>query len=219
MIESTPPVPDVLPVLEESPKPAAAKPMSASRWMEMFQVIFLTLVIVVPIRLFVANPFKVDGSSMEPTFLNKEYLIVDELSYHFHAPQRGEVVVFHPPTDPSKYFIKRVIGLPGETVEIVNGVVKIYNKAHQNGWVLNESSYLDMSDYTVGEKVAITMRPVTMGPNEYFVMGDNRRASYDSRYFGPVNQSAFIGRAWLRGLPINRAGILTHIPDYSEPIK
>lgn len=180
-------------------------------------MVFLTLVIVIPVRLFLANPFKVEGSSMEPTYFNKEYLIVDEISYRFHEPKRGEVVVFHPPTDPSKYFIKRVIGLPGETVELINGEVKIYNKQHPTGWILSESSYLDMSDYTNDEKTAITMRPMTIGENEYFVLGDNRRASYDSRYFGPVAQSALIGRAWLRGLPIQRAGILTQLPSYPEP--
>ncbi len=200
---------------KEPTKQASSK--TASRWSEVLQVVFLTLAIVIPIRLFLANPFQVEGASMEPAFFNKEYLIVDEISYRFQEPKRGEVVVFHPPTDPSKYFIKRVIGLPGETVELINGEVKVYNKAHPNGWVLNESSYLDTSDYSIDEKAAMTLRPVTVGPDEYFLMGDNRRASYDSRYFGPIKRDTLIGRAWFRGFPIQRAGSLTQLPSYPEP--
>lgn len=207
--------PIVAPGSQESPKTVPAD--TTSRWSEILQVVFLTLAIVVPVRLFLANPFQVDGASMEPAYFHKEYLIVDQISYRFHEPQRGEVVVFHPPTDPNKYFIKRVIGLPGETVELINGEVKIYNKAHPYGWTLNETSYLDLSDYSIDEKTAITIRPVTIGPDEYFVLGDNRRASYDSRYFGPIKRDTLTGRAWLRGLPIQRAGTLTTLPNYPEP--
>lgn len=205
------------PVSPELPKIKPVSTSAASRWFEILQVLLLTLAIVAPVRLFLAKPFQVEGASMEPAFFNKEYLIVDEISYRFQEPRRGEVVVFHPPTDPGKYFIKRVIGLPGETVELINGEVKVYNKAHPNGWVLNESSYLDTSDYSIDEKAAMTLRPVTVGPDEYFLMGDNRRASYDSRYFGPIKRDTLIGRAWFRGFPIQRAGALTQLPSYPEP--
>lgn len=200
-----------------TPASPSEPPKNSFRWSELIQVVLLTLAIVIPVRLFLANPFKVDGASMEPTYYDKEYLVVDELSYHFQMPQRGEVVVFHPPSDPSKYFIKRVIGLPGETIELMNGVVKIYNQQYQTGWTLDERSYLDLSDYSKEEMQAMTMRPLTLGPDEYFLMGDNRRASYDSRYFGGVKRSALVGRAWLRGFPIQRWGVLTNLPNYPMP--
>lgn len=210
--------PTVLPPVTppELPKP---EQKGAFRWTELLQVVCMTLAIVIPIRLFLANPFKVQGASMEPAFFDHEYLIVDELTYRFEEPKRGQVVVFHPPTDQGKYFIKRVIGLPGETVELMNGIVKIYNKDHLNGWTLDETSYLDLSDYSAQERTSMTMPPMTLGEDEYFLMGDNRRASYDSRFFGPVKRPALTGRAWLRGLPIQRWGILTSVPDYPVPAK
>lgn len=204
-------------VAPQNPEPAKPKMSAASRWSEILQVVFLTLAIVIPIRLFLANPFKVQGASMEPNFFDKEYLIVDEISYRFHEPKRGEVVVFHPPTDPGKYFIKRVIGLPGETVELMNGVVKVYNTEHPKGWTLDETSYLDLSDYTADEMASMSMRPLTLGPDEYFALGDNRRASYDSRYFGAVKRDTLIGRTWLRGFPIQRWGVIDGTPNYPEP--
>lgn len=134
---------------------------------------------------------------MEPNFYDHEYLIIDELSYRFHPPERGDIVVFRYPNDPKQFFIKRVIGLPGETVEVADGVVKIYNNEHPNGIVLNEDSYLDQ-DFTASN------RTVTLKAHEYFVLGDNRIASMDSRYFGPVPDSLLIGRVWLRGWPFDR---------------
>lgn len=189
----------------------------ASRWSEIVQVVLLTLAIVIPVRLFLANPFKVQGASMEPSYFDKEYLIIDELSYRLHEPKRGEVVVFRPPTDPGKFFIKRVIGLPGDTVELIAGEVKIYNAEHPNGWILDESSYIDLESLTEEERESMTMRPVTLEPGEYFVMGDNRRASYDSRFFGPIEDKVIVGRAFVRGWPVHRWGVLTDIPTYPEP--
>lgn len=197
--------------------PASSPVSPASRWSEIAQVVLLTLAIVIPIRLFLANPFKVQGASMEPTYFDKEYLIIDELSYHLHEPKRGEVVVFRPPTDPSKFFIKRVIGLPGDTVELINGEVKVYNADHPNGWILDETSYIDLADLTEDERESMTMRPVTLEKGEYFVMGDNRRASYDSRFFGPIEEETIVGRAFVRGWPVHRWGVLTQTPAYPEP--
>ncbi|HEU0051503.1 MAG TPA: signal peptidase I, partial [Patescibacteria group bacterium] len=126
-----------------------------------------------------------------------EYLLIDEISYRFKNPVRGDIVVFRYPRDPKQYFIKRVIGLPGETVEIANGKIKIYNDQHPNGVILDESSYLDQ-DQTA------TTETVTLKSDEYFVLGDNRAASLDSRYFGPIKRSAIVGRVWVRGYPIDR---------------
>ena len=164
---------------------------------ELVQVVAISLAIIIPVRYFLIQPFYVKGASMEPSFYDHEYLIIDELSYRFHTPARGDIVVFRYPNDPKQFFIKRVIGLPGETVEVAGGQVKIYNDAHPNGDVLIETKYLDQ-DYTA------TTRTVTLKNDEYFVLGDNRIASLDSRYFGPVNKSFIVGRVWLRGWPLDR---------------
>jgi signal peptidase I len=164
---------------------------------EIVQVLAISLAIILPIRYFLVQPFYVKGASMEPNFYDKEYLIIDELSYRFENPSRGDIVVFHPPSDPNQYFIKRVIGLPGETVEIMNGRIKIYNDTHPNGFLLDEQGYLD-------QDVTVPDRNVTLKKDEYYLLGDNRSASLDSRFFGPVQRSALTGRVWVRGFPFER---------------
>lgn len=160
---------------------------------------FLTLAIIVPIRLFIAEPFIVSGASMEPTFDTGEYLVVDRLTYHFEEPERGDVIIFRYPKDPSKYFIKRIIGLPGETVEIRQGEVTIKNKAYPKGLALDQS-YVRFGREDSGE--------VTLGSEEYFVMGDNRAASSDSRAWGALPRDNIIGRAFLRLFPLPKADLL-----------
>ena len=164
--------------------------------LEVLQIIIISAAIVVPIRYFLVQPFNVKGASMEPNFHNNEYLIIDEISFRVRNPERGEIVVFRYPKDPSQYFIKRVIGLPGETIDITDGIVRIENVEYPNGFILNES-YLS-GDATEGRK------KVTLGVDEYFVMGDNRDESMDSRVFGPVTKKELIGRVWIRGLPISQ---------------
>lgn len=159
---------------------------------EVLKVFILALVIVLPIRLFLFQAFVVKGASMEPSFYNRDYLIVDEISYRFSDPQRGDVIVFHYPFDPRKRFIKRIIGLPGETVKIDNGKVEIFNDKFPNGKVLNESSYLSGNTYTPGDL------KVTLSPNQYFVMGDNRDFSFDSREWGPLERKYIIGKVRFR---------------------
>lgn len=177
--------------------PRAASPALAFVF-ELIQVVAVSLAIIIPVRYFLIQPFYVKGASMEPNFFDHEYLIIDELSYRFEQPQRGEIVVFRYPADPSQFFIKRVIGLPGETVEVNDKAVKIYNDAHPNGLSLDELGYI-RDEYAAAGK-----RTVTLRADEYFVMGDNRAASLDSRYFGPVSRSAIVGRVWLRGWPFDR---------------
>ncbi|MFN4181294.1 MAG: signal peptidase I, partial [Candidatus Paceibacteria bacterium] len=164
---------------------------------EIVRFVLLALIIVVPIRAYVAQPFVVSGASMDPTFHNGEYLIIDEISYHLGSPERGDVVVFRYPGDPSKFFIKRIIGLPYETVEIENGKVTIYNEQNKNkgGLTLDDS-------YIVNHSGGDTH--LTLGADEYFVMGDNRPASSDSRYWGAVPKENIIGKAFVRLLPISR---------------
>ncbi|MBI3632153.1 MAG: signal peptidase I [Candidatus Vogelbacteria bacterium] len=160
----------------------------------------LSLTIVIPIRVFVAQPFLVSGSSMKPTFHDGEYLIVDELSYYFNSPNRGQVIVFKYPYDLSKYFIKRIIGLPGETVEINNNQIIIKNAKHPDGFALGESYIIDKS---WGNR---TMS-IALNKEEYFVMGDNRNASSDSREWGPLDSKFITGHVLVRLLPISQAEI------------
>ncbi|MEK7665893.1 MAG: signal peptidase I [Patescibacteria group bacterium] len=176
--------------------------------LEVIQIIVLALAIIIPVRYFLIQPFYVQGASMEPNFYDREYLIIDEISYRFSDPARGDIVVFRYPRDPSQFFIKRVIGLPGEEVEIDDRLVRIYNEAYPDGIKLEEP-YLD-SAITNGNV------RVRLGSDEYFLMGDNRDASMDSRSFGPVERSMIVGKAWLRGLPLNRV-TLFETPIYDLP--
>ena len=185
--------------------------------LEIIKIFLLAFIIIVPIRVFLFQPFFVQGASMEPNFENNQYLIVNELGYKqtdirrylfsgdplftikpFKELGRQEVVVFKYPKNPSQFFIKRVIGLPGEKVEIKNNQVIIYNKDNPNGFVLNESAYLPASNKTTGEMA------VTLKDDQYFVMGDNRLFSSDSRSWGPVPESDIVGKAFFRAWPLDK---------------
>ena len=166
---------------------------------EIVRMLLIALAIVIPIRAFIAQPFKVSGASMVPTFHDREYLIVDEISYRFNEPKRGDVIVFHPPQDPSTYYIKRIIGLPGETVKIEGPNVLIINKENPEGFNLTEKY--------VNEKFSENKTYET-GADEYFVMGDNRNRSSDSRVWGVLPRKFMVGRAYLRLLPFDTAAYL-----------
>ncbi|MBI5045794.1 MAG: signal peptidase I [Candidatus Niyogibacteria bacterium] len=172
--------------------------LNKSEIWEFLKLIIVSLLIIVPIRLYIAQPFIVKGSSMDPSFYNGDYLIVDELSYHFNKPKRGEVVIFRYPLDASKFFIKRVIGLPGETISIEGDTVTIFNSEHPDGFVLRE-------DYMRG--AIFSNAKVILDAQEYYVMGDNRSASFDSRYWGALAEDKIIGRAVARLWPIASMGL------------
>lgn len=177
--------------------PDTPKAKAIALVLEMVQVLAVSLAIIIPVRWFLIQPFYVQGASMEPNFFDHEYLIIDELSYRLDDPRRGDVVVFHYPNDPKQFFIKRVIGLPSETVEISDGKVRIYNEAHPNGILLDETAYLDQ-DFTAATQT------ITLKAGQYYLLGDNRSSSLDSRFFGPVDRSHIVGRVWVRGYPIDR---------------
>ncbi len=158
-------------------------------------------ILVFIVRTFLIHPFIVKGISMEHTFSNNDYLIVDRLTYRFEKPKRGDIVVFKSPLNLRDSLIKRIIGLPGETVVIKNGYVFIKNKENPQGRRLDESSYLSANTLTYPEG------EFKLKEGYYFVMGDNRGASMDSRLFGPVHESLFIGKVLLRGYPFNKAKI------------
>lgn len=178
---------------------------------EAVKVVAISLAIIIPVRYFLIQPFYVKGMSMESNFHDHEYLIIDEISYRFRPIERGEVIVFRYPLNPQEYFIKRVIALPGESVQIKDSQVIIYNDNNPAGLVLPES-YLDQGTPTYSNSDDKT----TLTDQEYFVLGDNRTASKDSRSFGPVNESFITGKVWLRGWPFSRATVFNEAIDYSS---
>lgn len=164
---------------------------------EVVEVALIAVLTVFLIRNFLLQPFLVNGASMEPNFADGDYLLIDELTYRFRSPERGEVIVFRYPGDESVYYIKRIIGLPGERIVLNGGEIKIFNKNNPKGFVLEEF-YLDAERFAYGE------REFTLGPSEYFVMGDNRPYSFDSRSWGPLAEKELIGLVRLRLWPITK---------------
>lgn len=162
---------------------------------EIIQFALIALIIVIPVRWFIAQPFIVSGASMENTFHSGEYLIVDQVSYRFNEPEAGDVVIFRYPRNPSTFFIKRIIGVPGDTISIDGNVVTISNDEHPNGYVLDEDYIKDMAPNTFLTE--------ELGEREYFVMGDNRDKSSDSRTWGVLQEENIIGRAFIRLFPLN----------------
>ena len=173
---------------------------------DLFTLAILVVVVVIPIRVFVASPFIVDGDSMLPTFENLDYLIIDELIYRFKEPSRGDVVVFRYPDDPSIFYIKRIIGLPGEVVSINRGSVTVTTVGGEK-LTLNEP-------YIVNEDATYT-KNISLNPKEYFVMGDNRPNSSDSRIWGPLSRKDIIGRVDLRLLPISKGSLFPGVASYT----
>ncbi len=177
--------------------PSFTKGFGGFLW-EVAKIIIIALIIIKPIHAFVLQPFYVKGASMEPNFYNNEYLIIDELSYRFHPPRRGDVVVVHNPILRDEYLIKRIIGLPGERLVIDQDGVKVAASSIGQLRVINEKTYLPTGLATSGSV------DVTLGLDEYFMMGDNRPASLDSRSFGPILRDQIVGRTGVRAWPIYR---------------
>lgn len=175
-------------------------------WQDFFKFIIIAAFIIVPVRAWVAQPFIVRGPSMEPTFYDTEYLIVDEFSYHFREPKRGEVIVFRYPEDPSKFFIKRVVGLPDETVEIRDNKVFIT----KDGNTMEE-----LKEPYLTEALTTPNKTVEVGEGRYFVMGDNRLFSSDSRRWGFLPRELIIGRALVRLWPPTRLHFLPGAYEFS----
>lgn len=188
---------DIYPDAEVSPGESSTLAKVSFFFLEVIKIAILAGVTIFLVRYFLFKPFYVRGQSMEPNFYEKEYLIVDELTYRFRQPERGEVVVFQSPTEPGEYYLKRVIGLPGERVRVEDNKVILYNEAHPQGTLVDET-YLN--------QVTLGNITVTLGADQYFVLGDNRAESYDSRRFGPVDTQAIVGRAIFRGWPLLRIG-------------
>jgi len=178
--------------------------------LEIIEVIAVALVGVWTIRTFLVQPFLVSGASMVPTFANGDYLLIDELTYRFREPKRGEVTVFRYPKDESTYFIKRIIGLPGERVEIKDGKVYVFNPESSEGQVLTEE-YLPSGTLTntrFGEKTRYDLKA-----GEYLVLGDNRSYSFDSRDWGVLEEKDLVGLVRLRLWPLKELTVFA-APQY-----
>lgn len=193
---------DTMSVMEEE-KPK----QSGNSFWELVRFAIIAIAIVLPIRIFIAQPFVVSGSSMVPTFQDGQYLIVDEISYRLGTPERGDVVIFRYPKDPSKFFIKRIIGLPNETVDVDGNEITITSDVHPDGMKLPQP-YL--------RTVSNTHDHMVLGSDEYFVMGDNRPGSSDSRVWGPVERKFIIGKAFLRLLPIGEIKLMPGAYEYED---
>jgi len=164
---------------------------------EILEIVLIAVIVVIGVRYFLVQPFLVDGASMEPNFHSGDYILINEISYRFKEPQRGEPVVFHYPGNEATYFIKRIIGLPGEKVEIKGGKIFVFNSQNPNGFEISES-YLPKDLKTSGDK------SVDLSSDEYFVLGDNRDASFDSRQWGPLKKTEIVGSVWVRLWPLSQ---------------
>lgn len=176
--------------------------------LDFVETIVVSLAIFFVIYIFIAQPHQVNGHSMDPTLQTGEYLLTEKIAYRTREPQRGEIVVFKAPTSACVGsgcdYIKRIIGLPGETVKIAGG------KFYINGVELNESEYLAPTVVTNPGPYTANEREITLGTDQYFVSGDNRANSADSRYWGPISKSAIIGRAYVSYWPMATMGVIQH---------
>ena len=196
--KNLPPSPLESPSLKNSSDAPVVPPPTPPQehfWRETITFAIIALLIVIPFRYFIAQPFVVSGDSMDPTFANGQYLIVDEITYKMTSPERGDVLIFKYPYDQTKDFIKRVIGLPGETVILHNSTVSIKNA----------TGTFALTEPYISKKTNDEMT-VVLKPDQYFVMGDNRPESLDSRIWGPLPKNLIIGRPILRLFPVNTLG-------------
>ena len=188
-------------------------------------VIYIVIILtsVVLIRYFLIAPFSVDGSSMEPNLHNSELIIINKIGYsnffghQIGEPERGDIVVIIPPNDTSKFYVKRIIGLPNEKVEFTNGEVIIRNDNFEQGLRLEEEYLSDDNQYT-NPPGGYRNKVVTLGKRDYYVLGDNRSHSHDSRSFGAVNRSNIIGKVWFVAYPFEDFRTIHHY-NYNLMIK
>lgn len=172
---------------------------------ESIKIVILSLIVIAGIRMFIMQPFFVSGKSMEPNFHDGDYLIVDEISYRIGDPKRGDVIIFRYPNDPSEYYIKRIVGLPGEKIGINENEIKIYNVENPEGFKLSEELYIPENTITTGTYTR------ELKNDEYYVLGDNRIASADSRVWGVLEKHFIVGRAWIRAWPFDNLSVFKDI--------
>lgn len=178
-----------------------------SFFLDTFEVIVFAVGIFFFIYLLIMRPHKIDGQSMMPNYPNAEFLLTEKVTYYFRNPERGDVVVFTPPVSNLDEYIKRVIAVPGETVMVKGGHVYINDQRLVETYIAN-------TVYTGGGTFLQEGQEYKVPEGEYFVMGDNRPNSSDSRYWGPITKKAMSGRAWVIYWPINLVGNVVK-PEYS----
>jgi signal peptidase I len=178
----------------ETPPAAPSPARYGALAREIIETVLLTALIYAAVN-FATGRFRVEGDSMQPTLHPDQYVLIDKVSYRLNPPQRGDVVVFRYPLDPTRDFIKRVIGLPGETVAVANGVVTV------NGQPLDEPYIAAPPNY---------VNNWSLGPDQYFVLGDNRNSSSDSHSWGPLERGHLIGKAVFVYWPPTNWGLVTH---------
>ncbi|MFC1617808.1 signal peptidase I [Patescibacteria group bacterium] len=192
---------------EPEPVEDDSKSVGSFMW-ELTKIIIVAAMIIFPVRYMIAQPFSVKGASMSDTYADRDYLIIDQISNRFQDLERGDVVVFRFPRNPQEFYIKRIVGLPGETVKIDDGTVSICNDEHPDCEVLDESQYLSDHERTPGS------REIEAGENAFVVLGDNRNASSDSRSWGELPREYVIGTVLLRAWPFNNFDLFNK-PTYS----
>lgn len=178
----------------------------AAFFMDIIETVVIAIAIFITVYLFLLQPHQVRGESMEPTFQDGQYILTDKLSYRFHDPERGDVIVFKDPQNQAIDFIKRIIGLPGEKVKLVGGRVVIINTKYPGSLTLNET-YTNGAPTLPGSQIK-DGDEYLIPPGNYFVFGDNRDHSSDSREFGVISRDLIIGRAWLRYWPLPNASFI-----------
>ena len=181
------------------------KETGSSLWstiVDIIETIVVAAAIFVVVYLFLLQPHQVRGASMEPNFHDGEYILTDKISYRFGEPKRGDVVIFKAPTNPDVDFIKRIIALPGEKIEIKNGNIVIYNTQSPQGFTLSEP--YQVMEPLAGGSYLREGKIVEVPTDSYIVFGDNRTHSFDSREWGPVPKKSIIGKAWLRYWPLSK---------------
>jgi signal peptidase I len=175
---------------------------------EVIETVVLTVVVFLVVN-FAVNPFSVDGPSMQPGLVTGDRVMVNKLAYDFGGPSRGDVIVFHPPSDPGQVYVKRVIGVPGDHISVTASAVIV------NGHTLREP-YIATLDPSAPENASV-LPGIKLGPNQYFVMGDNRQNSIDSRLFGYVPRANIIGKAEFTYWPLTAVhGIATYSSAFTD---
>ena len=180
---------------------------------DIIETIVVAAAIFVVVYLFLLQPHQVRGASMEPNLRDGEYILTDKISYRFNEPKRGDVIIFKAPTNPDVDFIKRIVALPGEKVEIKNNTIIIFNSEHPKGFTLSEP--YEIMEPIAGGSYLREGKVVEVPENNYFVFGDNRTHSFDSREWGPLSKEAIIGKAWIRYWPLSKLSIIKRL-NFSE---
>lgn len=183
--------------------------------LDLLETVVIAGAVFVVVYFFAFQPHEVSGESMngKAGFHTGQYILTDKVTFRLREPERGEVIVFRYPLNPSFDYIKRIIGLPGEKIKVEKNQITIYNQENPNGYILDESIYLSDEVITEANSFALEGKLIDIPQDHYFVMGDNRPHSADSRTWGLVPKDNIIGRSFFRYIPVNEMGLIKN-PKY-----